>query len=451
MDPELELLTRIKNSSSLVAQQLRLRSHSKPVTHVALKRDSNTLYSSSEDNTVKAWNLSTGRCSQTFAGHESPINASTLDGSQRLLFTASNDSTARGWDSARGRELIKFEGHGDSVTHLLEDNGKVYTASNDKTARVWDVNTGAEINLFRGHTGSVRSLTLGEGILYTASWDSVVIAWDARTGQELARYPHPDGVLSLAVLDDMLFSACWDGNARVFDIRAGDELVTMEHPSGVVSLALDRDMLFTACWDGIARAWEPRSGTQLLEFAEPSDSKKTAKNLKKAGSGTTKSTALKSLVVDDGKLFVAKGNVVHSWCWEREPLILAAAAKDITLLTELLDAGAVVDARGAVRERTALMHAAITDTPEAAKALLRAGADIDAEDSLLKTPVDYAAEHSRACAKAILDQVTAPMAMWDTPLCKLLLTSIGSVQPQNRVLVHAVPTLNAIGSSRAAL
>ena len=274
----------------------------------------------------------------------------------------------------------------------------------------------------------MRNLVLSEGVLYTCSWDNTSIAWDARTGQELARYPHADGVLSVAVLDDMLFTGCWDGVARAFDVRTGDKLLEFPHDDGVVALAVSGGMLFTGAWDGVARAWDARGGQHLLSFGENEVKKKAEAMGKKAAGTTAKDSGkgtLKGLCVEDGQLFTTRDKVIFSWSWEREPLVLATAAKDNSLVSELLDAGAVVDARGNVRERTALMHAALSDNTEAAKMLLNAGADIDAEDTQLHTPVDYAAENSQGVSKIIVDKLEAPMVQWDTPMCKLLLASVG--------------------------
>ena len=430
MDPELDLLSRVENRGVLVQQRQRFKGHERAVTHLTIGAQNDMLYSCSEDATVRGWNLSSGRCDLMFEGHESPVNGCTLDPEQRLLFSASNDATARAWDAKRGKQLLAFGGHEDSVMAVIEMNGTLYTGSADTTARAWDVNTGDEMTVFRGHDSSLRGLAMAEGVLYSCAWDNIAIGWDARTGAELARYPHPDGVLAVALLDDMLFTACWDGKARSFDIRTGDELQCFDHPDGVVALNIPEEsggMLFTAGWDGIARAWDARGGRQLLSFGEKAAKKTAAKLSKKAAGATAKASGkgtLRSLTVEDGELYTSNDKAIVSWCWEREPLVLAAAAKDNTLLTELLDAGAVVDAQGAVRDRTALMHAALSDNAPAARALLDSGADYDAEDTLMKTPVDYAAEHSQEVSELIINAVEAPMSDWDTPLCKLLLASV---------------------------
>jgi WD40 repeat protein len=103
-DPELELLSRVTNRSTLVQQQQRLKGHEKAVTFLAVGAENNLLYSCGEDAIVRGWALSgesAGQCEMLCEGHDSPINSCALDAEQRLLFTASNDSTARTWDAKR--------------------------------------------------------------------------------------------------------------------------------------------------------------------------------------------------------------------------------------------------------------------------------------------------------------------------------------------------------------
>ena len=119
MDPELELLGRSYSRSALVQQSQRFKGHEKPVTHVLIGPDSDTLYSSGEDSIIRAWNAGSAKTVVKFEGHTSPVNGCALDGEQRLLFSASNDNSARAWDAARGKELLKFAGHEVKQTHAI--------------------------------------------------------------------------------------------------------------------------------------------------------------------------------------------------------------------------------------------------------------------------------------------------------------------------------------------
>ena len=60
------------------------------------------------------------------------------------------------------------------------------------------------------------------------------------------------------------------------------------------------------------------------------------------------------------------------------PLCAAARAGDTARIAQLIGNGADVDERGGVNDWTALMHAVHKNQPGAVRALLDAGADIDA-------------------------------------------------------------------------
>jgi uncharacterized protein len=60
------------------------------------------------------------------------------------------------------------------------------------------------------------------------------------------------------------------------------------------------------------------------------------------------------------------------------PLCAAARAGDTARIAQLIESGANVDERGGVNNWTALMHAVHKNQPGAVRALLDAGADINA-------------------------------------------------------------------------
>ena len=51
------------------------------------------LYTASHDRTVKAWKLSDGVCTDSFAAHDGPINAMVVNEADRCVFTGSSDGT----------------------------------------------------------------------------------------------------------------------------------------------------------------------------------------------------------------------------------------------------------------------------------------------------------------------------------------------------------------------
>jgi WD40 repeat protein len=77
---------------------------------VAFSPDGHRLASASHDQTVKLWEVETGRCLRTLEGHSAQVCsvAFTPDGS--TLITNSQDQTIRLWDSQTGECLHTLRG-----------------------------------------------------------------------------------------------------------------------------------------------------------------------------------------------------------------------------------------------------------------------------------------------------------------------------------------------------
>ena len=79
--------------------------------------------------------------------------AVTPDG-QRAV-SASDDQTLKVWDLGSGRELRTLAGHTGSVTAVAvtPDGQRAVSASEDQTLKVWDLGSGRELRTLAGHTG----------------------------------------------------------------------------------------------------------------------------------------------------------------------------------------------------------------------------------------------------------------------------------------------------------
>ena len=85
--------------------------HVSKVESVAITPDGKYIVSGGRDDTLKLWNLETGKEVRTFAGHTGWIKsiAITPDGKQAL--SGSHDKTLKLWNLKTGKEVRTFEGH----------------------------------------------------------------------------------------------------------------------------------------------------------------------------------------------------------------------------------------------------------------------------------------------------------------------------------------------------
>ncbi len=78
----------------------RSKGHLKPVFSVAFDRPGGTLASGSVDNTVKLWDVASGRLLRTLEGHTGSVQAIAFSPDGTLLASKSSDQTIRLWSCA---------------------------------------------------------------------------------------------------------------------------------------------------------------------------------------------------------------------------------------------------------------------------------------------------------------------------------------------------------------
>ena len=82
---------------------------------MALSGDGRLAVSASEDQTLKVWEVESGRELRTLTGHNDCVNGVAVSGDGRLAVSASLDQTLKVWDVESGRELRTLHGHADAV------------------------------------------------------------------------------------------------------------------------------------------------------------------------------------------------------------------------------------------------------------------------------------------------------------------------------------------------
>ena len=120
------------------------------VVAVAVTPDGKRAVSASEDQTLKVWDLASGRELRTLTGHSDSVTAVAVTPDGQRAISASKDQTLKVWDLASGRELRTLTGHSDSVkaVAVTPDGRTVVSASSDNTVKLWDLETGEVLTTF---------------------------------------------------------------------------------------------------------------------------------------------------------------------------------------------------------------------------------------------------------------------------------------------------------------
>ena len=251
----------------------RMEGHSQSVYSVTFSPDGKMLASGSHDNTVRLWDVSTGKEIERME-ELSPVHLVTFSIDGLILASVSGYSTVRLWDVETGEEIACLVGHSSSVKAAMfsPDGRMLASASHDKTARLWDVSTGNEITRMEGHSSSVLSIAFSPDsqILATGSSDNTVRLWNVSTGKEIARMDESSSVLSVAFSSDgrMLASKSHNNKVRLWDVSTGKVITRMDESSSAHSVTFSPDgrMLASGLDHNSVCLWDVSTGKVNLRM-----------------------------------------------------------------------------------------------------------------------------------------------------------------------------------------
>ena len=117
--------------------------HTSEITCLCLINNSDQLLlaSGSLDNTIKIWNLTTGKCIKTFEQHTKGIQCLLFLNNDQILVTGSKDTTIKLWNINNGQLIKTLDGHTNWINCLILINNKTFaSASDDFSIKIWSKN-----------------------------------------------------------------------------------------------------------------------------------------------------------------------------------------------------------------------------------------------------------------------------------------------------------------------
>jgi len=212
-----------------------LEGHRGPVRTVQFAPNGEYVVSGGDDNTLRVWEVATGRPYAELRGHSRPVQTCAIaaDGSQ--VFSGGQDGEIKLWDLVDYRPApqgIALAGHADAVlaAAFSPDGSRVITAGGDHAARVFASDTGVrQATLAEGHdflTSRAAYFADGKRLL-TAGGDRTARIWDANTGSQLVTLENTGRNGAIAVARDgewVLAAISQDELSKVEDLSARAQL-----------------------------------------------------------------------------------------------------------------------------------------------------------------------------------------------------------------------------------
>ncbi len=158
---------------------------------------------------INIYNAQNGSLIAILNGHSSSVNDLVLIGSD-LMASSSGDQTIGIWNLTTNKNKFFLTGHTDWVYALkLVYFDIIASGSWDNTIKIWNTTNGKLIRTLTGHTNSiwygVDALYDGQ-ILVSGSYDRKIKLWNWRTtGQSLNSFDTGVSIQALAVLNSSKF------------------------------------------------------------------------------------------------------------------------------------------------------------------------------------------------------------------------------------------------------
>uniref|UniRef100_A0A0K2TGQ8 F-box domain-containing protein n=1 Tax=Lepeophtheirus salmonis TaxID=72036 RepID=A0A0K2TGQ8_LEPSM len=228
-----------------------------------LQFSNNRIVSGSDDNTLKVWSATTGKCLRTLVGHTGGVWSSQMR--DNIIVSGSTDRSLKVWNADAGTCVHTLYGHTSTVRCMHLHENQVVSGSRDSTLRIWDIETGECLHILAGHLAAVRCVQYDGRLVVSGAYDYMVKVWNPEREECLHTLSgHTNRVYSLQFDGIHVVSGSLDTSIRVWDVETGAcKHALMGHQSLTSGMELRNNILVSGNADSTVKVWDITNGQCL--------------------------------------------------------------------------------------------------------------------------------------------------------------------------------------------
>lgn len=247
----------------------RFKGHSPSIRSVAISPGATEVYSSSDDWTLRSWDVASGREWRRFEGFRGQMNCIAPSPDGKRLASGGRDRYVWLWHVIKGTKDVRFSGwfsraHKNSVLALdySADSRLILSGGMDGSVQLWRVVDGRRLHTFRGHSKSVLCVAISRDQHHAVSGGQRdgVWFWDLTNGQGIWSSQHrPASVTCVTFASPgVVVAGYMDGTIALLEEQTGKVMTQLQaHTKKVLTVRLSSDgqSLLSGSSDGSLKGW----------------------------------------------------------------------------------------------------------------------------------------------------------------------------------------------------
>ena len=235
------------------------------IEQVTFSPDGETLAGSSDDKTLKVWNLSSGELVQAVSGESQAVKFAVISPDGKTLASGMGDNKIQIWHIP-SEQLLHTLDAGAGAVHQVAfspDGETLVSGNSDGTVKLWHLGTGKLLDTIRGHSGAVFAVVLSPDgkIVASGGADKTIKLWHLSSGVLLhvltqhsgevnALCISPDGEMLVSGSADCQILVWHPGSGKLMDILWGHQA-----PVRSVAFSPDGDAIASGSDDRTIKIW----------------------------------------------------------------------------------------------------------------------------------------------------------------------------------------------------
>lgn len=256
------------------------KSHRQGVTSLCLSNDGETLYSVSQDSSLKIYSLGEGKQLRSNNISQLALSSCVLSRDQKFVAIGSWDNNIYLYSNDYGRVVSTIQAHDDTVSCLALRDQLLLSGSWDTSFKVWQLTpTGMsqdpilELSCLDSAVRTVH-LNMESQLALCGSDDGMLAIADIRSGSVVRTWSAHDEAIAAAQFtnDGRIISCSTIGTMKVQDSASTKDIFSINIASGFLCLATNGTRLVTGDDSSTLRTWDLLLGEEISRVKKSPDS-----------------------------------------------------------------------------------------------------------------------------------------------------------------------------------